>query len=163
MGGQWEAQSGKGIGMQYARLRHSLPGKKALILSLGCCTGELPYAEQHPWEPDLVGLGGAQPSTFWKSSLGDFNVQPSLRAFDLLGQRDKDRRTEEATVSDRLCAPFSQSFPPLLTVSSNNIIQVFFKWRCRKTHLKINNTEKEVRCDETLRRRPSHWREMPRC
>lgn len=115
MGGQWEAQSGKGIGMQYARLRHSLPGKKALILSLGCCTGELPYAEQHPWEPDLVGLGGAQPSTFWKSSLGDFNVQPSLRAFDLLGQRDKDRRTEEATVSDRLCAPFSQSFPPPLT------------------------------------------------
>lgn len=51
----------------------------------------------------------------------------------------------------------------LLTVSGNNIIQVFFKWRCRKTHLKINNTEKEVRCDETLRRRPSHWREMPRC
>lgn len=114
MGGQWEAQSGKGIGMQYARLRHSLPGKKALILSLGCCTGELPYAEQHPWEPDLVGLGGAQPSTFWKSSLGDFNVQPSLRAIDFLGQRDTEELRKPLSQTG-LCALFSQSFPPPLT------------------------------------------------
>lgn len=77
---------------------------KALILSLGCYRRELLYAEAplHPPPREsqiwLV-YSGTQSSTFFKSPLCDFSVQLSLRATDLLGQRD--RGTEETTFPDR--------------------------------------------------------------
>lgn len=38
----------------------------------------------------------------------------------------------------------------LLSVSCNNVIQVFFKWWGQKMHPKIDLVGREVRCDKTL-------------